>query len=225
MKAIFGGGVAVCLSCIVSAAAGAVVVRGGSVDSRPGSTVSVPVTLLTSGSLVRGVISEFEVTTSTPLESCVLNPLFVDLGTIVLKPDNCEVDINCLSARAVLLQFSEAPIPDGTQLYACSFKVATNAQGAYEVTCKEASSSDPSGIELPTTCDSGVISVSRTAACAGDCNDDGEVFGNEVTIAINIVAGTEELATCTNADLDGDGEVFGNEVTIAINNVANGCAE
>jgi len=62
-----------------------------------------------------------------------------------------------------------------------------------------------------------------TAACAGDCNNDGEVFGNEVTVAINIVAGNADLSTCQNADANGDGEVFGNEVTIAINNVANGC--
>ncbi len=61
--------------------------------------------------------------------------------------------------------------------------------------------------------------------CAGDCNNDGEVFGNEVTVAINIVAGNTDLSQCQNADADGDGEVFGNEVTIAINNVANGCPQ
>ncbi len=64
-----------------------------------------------------------------------------------------------------------------------------------------------------------------TEFCAGDCNNDNEVFGNEVTVAINILAGNVDLATCQNADANGDGEVFGNEVTIAINNVANGCPE
>jgi len=70
---------------------------------------------------------------------------------------------------------------------------------------------------------SAVISGGATAGCVGDCNNDGEVFGNEVTVAINILAGNADLATCANADANGDGEVFGNEVTIAINNVANGC--
>jgi len=59
--------------------------------------------------------------------------------------------------------------------------------------------------------------------CVGDCNDDGEVFGNEITVAIHIVAGTLDLDACRNADANHDGEVFGNEVTMAIQNVANGC--
>ncbi len=69
------------------------------------------------------------------------------------------------------------------------------------------------------------IASATPVACVGDCNNDGEVFGNEVTIAINIVAGSADLSACNNADANGDGEVFGNEVTLAILNVANGCPQ
>lgn len=68
-----------------------------------------------------------------------------------------------------------------------------------------------------------VLAGGEAPSCVGDCDGDGEVFGNEVTVAINIVAGNAVLEACRAADADGDGEVFGNEVTIAINNVANGC--
>lgn len=60
------------------------------------------------------------------------------------------------------------------------------------------------------------------APCVDDCNGDGDVFGNEVTKAVNIVAGAD-LSTCPEADANGDGDVFGNEVTIGVNNDANGC--
>jgi len=69
------------------------------------------------------------------------------------------------------------------------------------------------------------VPTTPVPACIGDCNGDHEVFGNEVTVAINIVAGNADLGICQNADADGDGEVFGNEVTIAINRVANGCPQ
>jgi len=49
------------------------------------------------------------------------------------------------------------------------------------------------------------------------------VFGNEVTIAVNIVAGSADLSACPSADANCDGNVFGNEVTIGVNNVAHGC--
>lgn len=61
--------------------------------------------------------------------------------------------------------------------------------------------------------------------CVDDCPPDPDmnVFGNEVTIAANIVAGGVDLSACPSADANCDGEVFGNEVTIGVNNVANGC--
>jgi hypothetical protein len=60
--------------------------------------------------------------------------------------------------------------------------------------------------------------------CVDDCDSSGDVFGNEVTKAVNIVAGGD-LSTCPQADANCDGDVFGNEVTLGVNNVANGCPE
>lgn len=208
---------------VLGSSSRAVVIEIGSATGAAGATVSIGATVKTEGSAVRGVVSEVGVSETTPLVACTTNPIFDEVGTIVLKPEGCAAGVNCLSARAVLLQFSEALIPDQTVLYSCDFKITAGATGTYGVDCVDGSASDPSGSELSTTCIPGVISVSSTSECAGDCNGDGEVFGNEVTIAINIVAGTAELDTCMSADVDNDGEVFGNEVTIAINNVANGC--
>jgi hypothetical protein len=65
--------------------------------------------------------------------------------------------------------------------------------------------------------------VNNQCVCVGDCNNDGEVRGNEVTIMINIINGVQPLSMCPSADYNGDGEVRGNEVTIAINNINDGC--
>ena len=58
-----------------------------------------------------------------------------------------------------------------------------------------------------------------------DCPPDPDmnVFGNEVTVGVNIVAGVVDLSACPSADANCDGSVFGNEVTIGIDNAANGC--
>jgi hypothetical protein len=81
----------------------------------------------------------------------------------------------------------------------------------------------------PTTCPVGDQTGPTCAAlgvpcnCVDDCATQGFVFGNEVTIAVNIVSGSTDLSACPSADADCDGDVFGNEVTIGVNNVANGC--
>jgi hypothetical protein len=65
--------------------------------------------------------------------------------------------------------------------------------------------------------------VDEMCACAVDCNGDGEVFANEVLLAIRIFGGVEDLASCPAADINGDSEVFGNEILIGIQNFGLGC--
>ena len=65
--------------------------------------------------------------------------------------------------------------------------------------------------------------VDNKCVCVGDCNLDGRVRSNEITIMINIINGTAQLEMCPSADYNGDGRVRGNEVTIAINNINQGC--
>lgn len=61
--------------------------------------------------------------------------------------------------------------------------------------------------------------------CGGDCNRDGAVFGNEISTAINILAGVAPLAVCRSADINGDGQVMGTEIGLALSNLAQGCPD
>lgn len=65
--------------------------------------------------------------------------------------------------------------------------------------------------------------VNDQCECVGDCNLDGRVRANEITIMVNIINGLASLDTCLAADFDGDGRVRANDVTIAINNINLGC--
>jgi hypothetical protein len=67
--------------------------------------------------------------------------------------------------------------------------------------------------------------VERSCSCVGDCNGDGSVFGNEITIAVRILGGEESLDACLAADANGDGEVFSNEITLAVINLGEGCPD
>ena len=65
--------------------------------------------------------------------------------------------------------------------------------------------------------------VNDQCECVGDCNLDGRVRANEITIMVNIINGTAELGDCLAADFNGDGRVRANDVTIAVNNINLGC--
>jgi len=61
--------------------------------------------------------------------------------------------------------------------------------------------------------------------CPGDCDGNGEVLVNEVTLVVRIMAGEEPLTDCPAADADGDGEVFITDVTRAVLSLAFGCPQ
>lgn len=65
--------------------------------------------------------------------------------------------------------------------------------------------------------------VNDQCECVGDCNLDGRVRANEITIMINIINGLQPLDACLAADFNGDGRVRANDITIAINNINLGC--
>lgn len=65
--------------------------------------------------------------------------------------------------------------------------------------------------------------VDNQCECVGDCNGDGRVRANEITIMVNIINGVTPLEACPAADFAGDGRVRANDVTIAINNINLGC--
>lgn len=63
------------------------------------------------------------------------------------------------------------------------------------------------------------------APCPGDCDADGNVQANEITVAVRIMAGESPLSDCAAADADGDGQVFVTDITRAIIALATGCPE
>lgn len=61
------------------------------------------------------------------------------------------------------------------------------------------------------------------ALCAGDCNGDGQVMGNEISTVVQVMAGRSALAECPAADSNGDGEVTVGDLTRAVLRLARGC--
>jgi Tol biopolymer transport system component len=59
--------------------------------------------------------------------------------------------------------------------------------------------------------------------CPGDCNGDGEVFVNEITVAVRILAGEAPLSDCSAADADADGEVFVTDIARGVISLGRGC--
>jgi hypothetical protein len=61
--------------------------------------------------------------------------------------------------------------------------------------------------------------------CAGDCDGNGQVYGNEVTVAVRVMAGLLPLSECPAADADGDGRVLVTDVTRTVLNAVGGCPQ
>jgi hypothetical protein len=65
--------------------------------------------------------------------------------------------------------------------------------------------------------------VDNLCVCVGDCNNDGVVRSNEITIMINIINGVLPLDACLAGDFAGDGQIRSNDITKAIININEGC--
>ena len=61
------------------------------------------------------------------------------------------------------------------------------------------------------------------AQCVGDCNVDQRVTVNELTLAVNIALGNEDISECEVIDADGNGICQINELITAVNNALNAC--
>ena len=59
--------------------------------------------------------------------------------------------------------------------------------------------------------------------CAGDCDGNGQVMGNEITTVVQIMASRLPVSACPAADADGDGQVTVGDVTKAVLRLARGC--
>ncbi|MBI3786493.1 MAG: hypothetical protein HY270_24150, partial [Deltaproteobacteria bacterium] len=59
--------------------------------------------------------------------------------------------------------------------------------------------------------------------CVGDCNGNGEVTIDEITLGINIALASSSIDPCVAMDSNGDGAVTIDEIIAAIFNALNGC--
>ena len=62
-----------------------------------------------------------------------------------------------------------------------------------------------------------------TAACDGDCGDDGEVTIDELILGIDIALGRARVDRCPSIDADGDGNIAVDEIVGAVDEAVNGC--
>jgi hypothetical protein len=196
----------------------------GSANGLPGGTVTVAVSLRSSGTSV----------------AATGNDISFDPGTLSLDPSDCQVnpaigkslvtsvvqdDVSTKTLRFFVQSAQNtSPIPDGT-LYTCAFSVAPSAlPGTYLLSTDYADAFSPQGTQLPNTVGSeGFVVVSLVPlVCVGDCNDDGTVTIDEILTMVNIALGNADATACPNGIPSGT-QVDVALILQAVNNALNGC--
>jgi len=117
--------------------------------------------------------------------------------------------------------FGTPPGASGTGVLA-TITFQPQAAGTSALHLQNLQLADPNGNLIPATTQDGQV---RLITCFGDCDGDGEVFVNEVTLAVRVLAGVTPLSACPAADADGDGEVFVSDVTRAVLSLGMGCEQ
>jgi hypothetical protein len=62
------------------------------------------------------------------------------------------------------------------------------------------------------------------AACAGDCNLDGEVTVDEIIVGVNVALESHTVSACPAMDSNSDGTVTVDEIVAAVSNTLQGCS-
>ena len=113
------------------------------------------------------------------------------------------------ATREIVVRVGDTPTPTGTPL-------ATSTPSPTR-TATRTPSATPTG-PTPT------ITPTRTPpACVGDCNGNGVVSVDEITLMVNIAFGDADIEQCLAGDADGDGRIAINELLRAVNNLLAGC--
>ena len=68
------------------------------------------------------------------------------------------------------------------------------------------------------------LDVAVDAPCAGDCNGDGAVTIDELTLGIRVGLGAAAVAQCASIDADTDGQVLVDELIAAVRRALSGCS-
>lgn len=133
-------------------AASAVTLELGSASGQPGSLVRFDVILnpICDGVVyeVGGTDNTVTVGTSMSIDDCRIADQFSAFSQVAFEPDGCETnpDVDCSSARVLILNDVGGPIPANTLLYSCDVRIAFDAkEGIDPITCSDALASSPDG--------------------------------------------------------------------------------
>lgn len=149
-------------------------------------------------------------------------------GTVIpLMGDPNRTDVGDFSAQPFTAVVADGSITVGDPICGCEENPEICPEGTV---CRNDCCVPDSECEGPADCldrqacveDDEMSGVAR-CECVGDCNLDGRVRGNEISVMINIINGVADVTTCLAADQDGDGRVRANDITLAIININQGC--
>ena len=177
-------------------------------------------------------------TITDPGTACVKDPRLTQHVMSASLPDMPPAPVGLQRLRLFVGDIS-APIAtfaDG-RIATCTFQIKAGASGAATVVAGDRLNvGDARGDVFGARVVSGGVSIllptptpvlvpTPKPFCPGDCNGDGEVFVNEITVAVRIMAGEASLTDCPAADADGDGEVFVTDITRAVISLGFGCPQ
>lgn len=168
--------------------------------------------------------------------ACALDPRLTEHVLSVTQPNDPPAPAGLQRLRIFLGDLSApvAAFADG-RIATCAFHVKPGASAAtLTLAADRMNVGDARGDVFGSQTVSGGVSIllptpipapipTARPFCPGDCNGDGEVFVDEITMAVRIMAGETPLSECTAADADGDGEVFVTDVTRAVASLGLGC--
>lgn len=169
-----------------------------------------------------------------PGEACALHPRLQATHTLLATlPGSPSTPDGLQRLRLFAGDLSDpiAMFEDGP-VVSCSFRVTTEAPTATVLGADRLNVGDARADTFGTQASGGGISLliptpgpaeESAVSCAGDCNRDGEVFGNEITTVVQMMAGQVLLSECPAGDSDGDGEVTVTDVTRAVISLGRGC--
>jgi hypothetical protein len=169
-----------------------------------------------------------------PSSACTKDPRLANQVLLAAQP-NTEAP-NGLARVRLFVGSTTLPIgsiSDG-HVATCNFDIKSGAAGQTAVGPDRLNVGDTRGNTFRVVASDGTVELpvltptpgqGTATACAGDCDRNGEVLGNEITRAVLVMAGDSLLEDCPSADADGDGEVWVTDVTRAVINMGLGCPE
>jgi Tol biopolymer transport system component len=175
------------------------------------------------------------VPTSTPTpgipcffdQDCPVGQVCID-GECMTVP--CETDVDCPGGRMCVDGICQPIVMTPTPLPTCTTdEDCPEPDRCRAMVCVPPRVCDDENPEIDRLECRGVreTCLNGTCECGGDCNLDGIVFGNEITIAVNILGDPSmtPLSQCPAADIvfPLDGTVMANEITLAVINLGLGC--